>query len=429
VGRLQFLFLGALGAAIGLARVATELAWLAPLTIAAILVLRGGLRRFENFATPLVGAGGIAFYVAPRLRGSWHVRAYHELGQVIFFVVMGLLGLLVVRALPPRQTPTLRARRIERWLWAVAALTWALSLFGVYHYSLTRLAPPALLVTLAVAAWIRRGARAFGRGALPAIALLPLLFTSAESHNLDIALLDALDRVPALVVYLLAGSLTLCLLPLRKPPWRTMAEAAPLLALAAWAVLSIAVLEFRGSQVVAFSCCALGLRGLLTLVRRARLSPVWSALALAICLVLASNAAFEGFALSHVNFRFAAELVIPFRTELFRAAQLVVWACLKYAFAWLPIVWILKRDARAPGVVLKLLVQLGAWRLLFTAIATLGFRCFDKVAIHELCSEELYYWGWFSLFAWLAALTARGPSDAVAFRTTCGDFSHGASSF
>ena len=121
----------------------------------------------------------------------------------------------------------------------------------------------------------------------------------------------------------------------------------------------------------------------------------------------------NGFALSHVDFRFASEKIIPFQQEVFRAPQLIAWVVVKYAFILLPVFFVVL--VATGGARLTLLVaQFGWWRELMLGVCALGLSLFHTGGLSELCGEEIYFWTFLNLVIWLLVIV----STAQAVRGT-----------
>ena len=154
----------------------------------------------------------------------------------------------------------------------------------------------------------------------------------------------------------------------------------------------------------------LWLAGSLELFRRAHLSLRWFALVSAIFLFVLLTFFLNGFALSHVDFRFAAHTIIPFEKEAFRAPQLIVWAAVKYAFALLPALAVLRASSVGDKVWRQLLL-LGWGRELTVVAGALGLALFNAQGMRDLCSEEIYFWTFVNLVFLVACLLLADQSD------------------
>jgi len=382
------------------AHVDPQLAWAAPLSALVLLSPAIGWRRLLRLGALLLPGFVAVFYGIPSWLGRWHQGQNRVTGVLWFFgalAVAALVWVLGERGRPLRQ-------RLERALFAIALGTWFASVFGVYFYSLTRLGPIALLAGLALAGLAYGRLRAFTElRALPAVFLLPMLKYEAESYNITFTWLTELGRAPASLQHAAVSVFVLGLGALTAETRRGAVRGA--LALGAWSLAAVHLLEFELTQVIAFLCAGLGLSGLLAFVRRSELPRSWAALSVGVCLFLASWVAFQGFALSRVDFRFAASWVYPTATESVHAAQLVVWAWIKYALVWVPCAFATSVFRGSRLELMSSLVQLSAWRLISIVLSSLGLWLFGSIpGVHELASEEIYYWGWFSLVVWSFAL-------------------------
>jgi len=151
--------------------------------------------------------------------------------------------------------------------------------------------------------------------------------------------------------------------------------------------------------------------GCLQLFRRAGLSVNWSALVSAIMLFTVFYFVLNGFALSHVDFRFASEKIVPFQQEALRAPQLIAWVVVKYFFILLPVVFVVL-VASGGGRLALLLAQFGWWRELMVAVCTLGLSFFHTGGLSELCGEEIYFWTFLNLVIWLLVIVSTGAGGS-----------------
>jgi hypothetical protein len=173
---------------------------------------------------------------------------------------------------------------------------------------------------------------------------------------------------------------------------------------AAWLLMSSFLFQFDLGKLLGVLLATLWLAGCIGLFRRAQLSEGWSALVGVALLYIALHFVVDGFALSHVDFRFAANKIIPFQEEWLRAPQLIAWAVVKYLFILLPIFAVLVLTMRKE-VALQML-QLGWWRELMIVLNALGLAIFDQRGMDELCREEIYFWTFLNFGVWLLCLAA-----------------------
>jgi hypothetical protein len=170
----------------------------------------------------------------------------------------------------------------------------------------------------------------------------------------------------------------------------------------AWIVVSSRLLQFESSQIAGFLLIGIAFAAMRSVIDRSGLAPRWTALAAAVCAYLMWCVALNGFALSRVDFRFATNLILPLREELWRAVQLIAWAICKYTFVLAPLfVGIARGKARMR--VSAVLSHLMWSRLAMIALSALGLRLFGLPGVHELCSEEMYFWATLSVVFWIFA--------------------------
>lgn len=192
-------------------------------------------------------------------------------------------------------------------------------------------------------------------------------------------------------------------LALRWTRWRGRIKAAVLVV--AWLAVGWFFFQFDLSKLIGSLFACLWFAGCLELFRRAQLPLRWVSLISAVFLCLLLTLFLNGFALSHVDFRFAANKIFPFQAEAWRAPQLVFWAILKYAFALLPALAILRGSEAGAGVWPQLLL-LGWWRELTVVASALGLAVFNARGMRELCGEEIYFWTFLNLVLFVAAAVA-----------------------
>jgi hypothetical protein len=119
----------------------------------------------------------------------------------------------------------------------------------------------------------------------------------------------------------------------------------------------------------------------------------------------------NGFALSHVDFRFASEKIIPFQHEALRAPQLIAWVVIKYSFILLPVLFVVFVATDGARLAL-LLAQFGWWRELLVGLCTLGLSFFHGGGLSELCGEEIYFWTFLNLVIWLLVIVSTGAGGS-----------------
>jgi hypothetical protein len=154
------------------------------------------------------------------------------------------------------------------------------------------------------------------------------------------------------------------------------------------------------------ACCWFA--GCLELFRRAKLPLRWFALISAFFIVILFTFFLNGFALSHVDFRFANDKIIQFPKELWRAPQLIVWAMSKYAFALLPALVLLRLSAFGDRVWREILL-LTWWRQLVIAVSAVGLAIFNTRGMRDPCDEELIFWTFLNLLFLATALVMTRP--------------------
>jgi hypothetical protein len=149
------------------------------------------------------------------------------------------------------------------------------------------------------------------------------------------------------------------------------------------------------------ACCWFA--GCLELFRRAGLALRWFALIGAVFIFVLFTFLLNGFALSHVDFRFANDKIIPFAKELWRAPQLIAWAMAKYGFALLPAFAVLRLSSVGDRVWPQILL-LGWWRELMIVAGALGLAIFNARGMRDLCEEEIYFWTFLNAVFLIAGL-------------------------
>jgi hypothetical protein len=383
--------------------VATETAWRsAPFLLAAALFLLVELRGWQrerlrvwSLQIALVACAlAVAFWLFPSGLTWIHDDTHRPLAFVGFYAAAALVGFVV-----------LRFHRIADLLWFVALAVWLFAYFGPLGYSLTRHGSLVLLIFFPIVAVTSGGGwRAlFARPALFHVGLLPLVLYDVESFNLKYPLLDRIPELIPSVQFLLAAiAASLFVVALARPTAR--AKLATLLWVLAWLALGKFFFQFDLAKLIGalFACCWLA--GCVALFQRAGLPLRWFALVVAVFLFVLLTFFLNGFALSHVDFRFAATKIFPFARELWRAPQLIAWAMLKYAFALLPAFAVLRTSAVGDRVWREILL-LGWCRELMVVASALGLAIFNERGMRDLCEEEIYFWTFLNLIFFVAALT------------------------
>jgi hypothetical protein len=245
--------------------------------------------------------------------------------------------------------------------------------------------------------------------------LLPIVWYDVESFNLKYPLLDR-PLSPATQLILCAAATTLFAVVFAGPNdigrWRR--RLASLVLISVWLVLGSIFFQFELSKLIGGLFACLWLAGCLELFRRAQLPLRWFALISAVFLFVLLTFFLNGFALSHVDFRFAGNKIFLFAKEAWRAPQLILWAALKYAFVLLPALAVLRASAVGKRVWPQLLL-LGWWRELTIVAGALGLAVFNARGMRDLCTEEIYFWTFLNLvlFAACLILPHASPSPAV----------------
>ena len=394
----------------GQRRGAIDTAWRSsPFLLVAALFLFAELRNWQRESirtrllqiTALAVAFVVAFWLFPSGLTWIHDKAHRPVATVAFYILAGTGGFVF-----------LRYRTIPDILWCVAVAVWLFAYFGPLGYSLTWHACFVVLTIFPIAAVISRsGWRTFfNKRALLLFGLLPLVVYDVESFNLKYLLLDRVHELPPSAQFLLVAiAVGLFVLALSR---RNLVA---FLAVIVWLALGRFFFQFDLAKLVGalFACCWFA--GCLEFFRRAGLPLRWSALVSAFFLFLMLTFFLNGFALSHVDFRFAATKIFPFAKELWRAPQLILWAALKYAFALLPALAVLRLSTADPAVWRQILL-LGWWRELTIVASALGLAIFDARGMRDLCEEEIYFWTFFNLALFVGGLIlARPPKNQAVF--------------
>jgi hypothetical protein len=303
-------------------------------------------------------------------------------------------------------------------LWGLGAAIWLLGYFGPLGYSLTRHGTLTVLTIVAPAAIIIAGGfRSFLSAPgvfLPG--LLPIVLFDVESFNLNYPLLDRIPELSANVRFVLgvtAAVLFVVAFNFRRE-WSLRFFARHLVALLLvliWLAIGLIFFQFELSKMIGCLFACLWFAGCLELFARARLPRRWFSLVSAVFLFVLLTFFLNGFALSHVDFRFATNKIFSFEKEVYRAPQLILWAMLKYGFALFPALAILRTSSAGQRVWLELLL-LGWWRELAVVAGALGLAVFNARGMGNLCSEEIYFWTFLNLLFFAACLIVGAKNNA-----------------
>lgn len=411
-------FFGA-GIVLGLFGVALG-AWLVSLAALWWCFRKLGIKRTLGALTLLALLGTLAFWLLPTGAPWFHVRRNQPIGWAVFYPLAVAAGLVLSRA---SGSGTAR-RRLTQVLWTIGVALWLLAYFGPYNYALTGRGPKVILLILApLAIFLAGGWRTLlSWPALCLFGLLPFVTFHTESYNIQFRVLDRISAMPigvGLSICAALGLVWLYAMQFRRSSrfgW-TIGTAL----LVAWLVLCSALFQFEAGKIIGCLMGALWLAGCLELFRRARLSLNWSALVGMIMLFTVFHFVMNGFALSHVDFRFASDKIIQFQEEAWRAPQLIIWVCLKYFAILLPVLAVIF-VTNAGSELSSRLLQFGWWRELMLILSTLGLSLFEKSGLDELCSEEIYFWTFLNVVVALLALAMalahrrilRAPAEATA---------------
>jgi hypothetical protein len=394
----------------GQRRIAVQTAWrTAPFLLAAALFLLGELRgwrwepRRDLFlqVALLAVTLTLAFWLFPKGLGWIQDDAHRPLGYVGFYAAAALIAYRVFHY-----------RNVADLLWVAGAAVWLLAYFGPLGYSLFRHGSLFVLTIFPIAAIATTAGwrTLLAKPALFFAGLLPLVIYDTESFNLKYILLDRIpDLLPALQLLLAAVAAGLFVLAL---PRRRLAA---VFGVFLWLVLGRFFFQFDSAKLVGalLGCC--GFAAVVELFRCAHLPVRWSSLVSAVFFFVLLTFFLNGFALSHVDFRFAATKIYPFARELWRAPQLIAWAMLKYAFALLPALAVLRLSVIEKKIWRQVLL-LGWWRELTIVASALGLAIFNARGMRDLCEEEIYFWTFLNLVFLAAALllaTRRARPEAA----------------
>jgi hypothetical protein len=351
--------------------------------------------------------GTLAFWLFPAGLTWIHDEAHRPLAFIGFYVAAAGCGFVFARLC---QTASWRSQALDV-LWVVAVAVWLLAYFGPLGYSLTRHGSLIVLTLFPIAAVILAGGwRALFAGpALLLPALLPLVAYDVESFNLKYPLLDRIrELLPTGQLLVAAIAVTLFVVALHWTSRNRWPVA--LLSAVLWFVVGRFFFQFDLGKLVGalLTCCWFA--GCLELFRRARLPLRWFAMIGAVFIFVLFTFLLNGFALSHVDFRFANDKIIPFAQELWRAPQLIAWAMAKYTFALLPAFAVLRLSS-AGNRIWRQILLLGWWRELTIVASALGLAIFNARGMRDLCEEEIYFWTFLNLIFFVAALTMTRRND------------------
>jgi hypothetical protein len=392
----------------------------APFWLAAALFLIRETRRtspqqtrawFVRVALALLAAGVfgvIAFWLFPAGLTWLHDEVHRPLAFVAFYLAAAAIGFVWSRR---RGSESWRAVSLDM-LWITALAVWLLAYFGPLGYSLTRHGSLMVLAIFPIVAIVIACGRRtlWSRPALVLVGLLPVAYYDVESFNLKYPLLDRIPEwTPSGQIILSAITATAFLFALRLNR-RGWLKAGVLIL--AWLGFSHYFFQFPFAKLIGglFACCWLA--GCLELFRRAHLSLRWFALISVVFLFVLLTFFLNGFALSHVDFRFANDKIIPFAKELWRAPQLILWAALKYAFALTPALAVIRLSGSGQTIWRQLLL-LGWWRQLSVVASALGLAIFNARGMGDLCAEEIYFWTFLNLVLFTACLIFSRPGHSA----------------
>ena len=379
-------------------QIAAETAWRsAPFLLAAALFLLGELRGWRREpilslilqVILLAATLTLAFWLFPAGLTWIQDISHRPLGYTSFYAASAVVAWF-----------GFRYRSVVDLLWVAGVAVWLLAYFGPLGYSLFRHGSLFVLIIFPIATIVAAaGWRALiTKPALFLLGLLPLVIYDVESFNLKFLVLDRIPDLPPAGQFLLAAmaaGLFVVALPRRN--------LAALFGALLWLILGRFFFQFDLAKLVGalLACCWFA--GCLEVFRRADLPLRWFGLVGAVFFFVLLTFFLNGFALSHVDFRFAATKIFPFARELWRAPQLIAWAAVKYAFALLPALAALRLSAAGDRVWRQLLL-LGWWRELTIVASALGLAIFNARGMRDLCEEEIYFWTFLNLIFFAAAL-------------------------
>jgi hypothetical protein len=396
--------------ALGLALVLFGISWAGWILVAATFLQyleKFGFARALWILPALAAVGALAFWLFPAALTWIHDEAHRPLAFIGFYVGAAACGLAFVRL---RQIASWRMRIVDV-LWIVAVALWLLAYFGPLGYSLTRHGSLVILTIFPIAAVILAGGwrTFFSKPALLLPALLPLVVYDVESFNLKYPLLDRIpELLPSGQVLVAAIAVALFVIALR---WISGSRwLVTLIAVLVWFIAGRFFFQFDLAKLAGalFACCWFA--SCLELFRRAGVPPRWFALIGAVFIFALFTFLLNGFALSHVDFRFANYKIIPFAKELWRAPQLIAWAMAKYSFALLPALAVLRLSAAGDRIWRHLLL-LGWGRELMIVTSALGLAIFNARGMSDPCAEEIIFWTFLNLLFLAAALVLASPLE------------------
>ena len=402
--RLVGMLLFGAGIGLGLAGVAAG-GWLAAAAGIGLSLLRFGALRTVGGFLFLAALGVAAFWLTPAGLAWFHVRRHQPWAWAVFYPLAIIAGLGVAHFL----RDTSPRRRLIRILWTIGVAIWLLAYFGPYNYALPGRGTKIVLCILAPLAVVAGGGfRAlFSVSTLCLLGLLPFVTSYTASFNIEYKLTDRVAELPAVWGFALcftAGVLGALALWIGGEIKRTRGVAIALGSTLAWIFVSGFFFEFDAGKLLGVLLATVWLIGMVRLFRRAQLSASWFALIGVMLIFIVFHFVIDGFALSHVDFRFAADRIIPFREEWLRAPQVIAWIVLKHQFVLLPIFAVLLLAMRRAAALRML--QLGWWRELMIVLNALGLAIFDARGMSELCGEEIYFWTFLNFALWLFCLVA-----------------------
>ena len=398
----------ALGILLGMAGVKSG-SWLVSITALFWCFRHLGVVRTLAALCLLALLGTFAFWLLPSRAAWFHNKSNQPLGWLVFYPVTALAGVVFSFT---SGTRTLR-QRITQVLWTMGVAIWLLTYFGPYKYALPGRGPIIVLLILTpLAIIVAAGWRVLiSVPTLFGFALVPFVIFHTESYNIHFSL-DRISAMPlALNVAICAVIGLIWLYAFHLVGNRRINWPRAILLFAIWIFLGIALFQFETGKLIGSLLGGICVAGCLELFRRAGLSVNWSALISAIMLFTVFYFVLNGFTLSHVDFRFASEKIIPFQQEAFRAPQLIAWVLVKYLFILLPVLCIVLVATSGASLTL-FLAQFGWWRELMLAVCALGLSLFHTGGLSELCGEEIYFWTFLNLVIWLLVIasTAAGGS-------------------
>jgi hypothetical protein len=380
--------------------------WLAVAAGFAFCVSRLGIVRTLGALLALSFVVALVFWLCPAGLKWYHNRDNQPLTFVIFYSVALVAGLVLTRAIG---APSWREHAV-RAFWIVGVAVWLIAYFGPYSNALTgqgsKVVLGGIVTVIIIAALGFR--RFFTWPALLLLGLIPFVAFNTESYNIRYRL-DRISELPLAIGLVICGLLAVAwafsLQLGATPDRRTLNRRFAFFSAAAWILICALFFQFEIGKIAGCILGALWLAGVLELFRRGRVPSGWSALASVIVLFATFHFVLNGFAFSHVDFRFAANKIIPFAAESWRAPQEIAWTALKYLFVLLPALAVLYFAALGTPLAFQLL-QLGWWRELMIVISSLGLAIFDRRGMNELCREEICFWTFLNLALGLLCLAA-----------------------